>query len=237
MAGKKIKRPDGRKPDEIREISYELGVIKNADGSAKFKIGNTEAIAAVYGPRELHPRFLQDPNKGMLRCKYNLMSFSVSERKRPAPTRRDTELSLVIANALSQCVFLEKYPKLVIDVFVEVPQADAGTRCAGICAASLALADAGIEMKELAGSISAGAIGDLIVLDLTKEEEDWPKGATDIPITYLPRQKLITGLQLDGDISFADFKKALKMAMEKCKDLVKKQEEVLKARYKGSDEE
>lgn len=232
---KAVKRPDGRKIDEIRKVSCKVGVVKNADGSAEFIIGNTTAIAAVYGPRELYPKFKQDPSRALLRCKYNLMSFSVSDRKRPAPSRRDIELGLVIKNALSQLIFLEKYPKLAIDVFIEISQADAGTRCAGICAASLALADAGIQMRELAGSIAAGALGDLVVLDLTKEEEDYSEGATDLPITYLPKQGLITSLQLDGDISFAGFKKALKMGINKCKELVKMQEEALKINYLKGD--
>ena len=71
------KRSDGRKFDEPRKISAKVGVIKNADGSAYFKIGNTEAYAAVYGPRNLYPRFLQNPTTGILRCNYNMMPFSV----------------------------------------------------------------------------------------------------------------------------------------------------------------
>ena len=70
------KRLDGRKPDELRPIIAKAGVIERADGSAYFKIGNTAAYAAVYGPRELHPKFLQDPKKGLLRCTYSMMPFS-----------------------------------------------------------------------------------------------------------------------------------------------------------------
>lgn len=51
------KRVDGRKFDETRPVEAEVGVVKRADGSARFKIGQTEAWAAVYGPRELVPRF------------------------------------------------------------------------------------------------------------------------------------------------------------------------------------
>ena len=71
-------RLDGRKFDETRKIEAKVGVIPSADGSAYFKIGNTWAYAAVYGPRNLHPRFLQDPSKGILRCNYNMMPFSSS---------------------------------------------------------------------------------------------------------------------------------------------------------------
>src|SRR3989344_9408390 len=130
------KRNDGRKFDETREIKAEVGVIKNANGSAKFQIGKTIAVAAVYGPRNLYPKFLQNPEKGMLRCNYNMLSFSVDERIRPGPSRRRKEISLVTENALMPAVNLDEFPNSVVDVFVEIVQADAGTRCAGICAAS-----------------------------------------------------------------------------------------------------
>ncbi|MBD3312529.1 exosome complex exonuclease Rrp41 [archaeon] len=233
MAKTKNKRPDGRKPSEMRKIEMEAGVIPNAVGSARFKIGDTEAIVGVYGPRELHPRKIRLADQGLLQCNYDLMSFSVSDRKRPGPSRRDRELSLVSSNALSNLVFLDKYPTQVIDVFIQIPQADAGTRCAGICAASLALADAGIPMKGLAGSISAGAIGDTVVLDLTKEEEDWADGATDIPLTYSPKTGFITHLQLDGEISKKNLFKAIDMGVKAAEKIVDMQEKTLKEKYKG----
>jgi len=226
-------RPDGRKEDEMRKISMEVGVIPNANGSAKFKIGKTIAIAGVYGPRELHPRRLRLADTGLLRCNYDLMSFSVSDRKRPGPGRRDKELSLVSSNALTSVVFLDKYDMQVIDVFIQIPQADAGTRCAGICAASLALADAGIPMRGMAGSISVGAIGKTVVVDLTKEEEDWAEGATDVPLTYCPKTGTITHLQLDGEITKKDLFKAIDMGVKSAEELVEMQEKVLKEKYDG----
>ena len=87
------KRVDGRKFDEPREMEAKVGIIKNADGSAMFRFGDTLAIAAVYGPKPLHPQHLQNPRRGILRCNYNMISFSVPERKRPGPSRRETEIS------------------------------------------------------------------------------------------------------------------------------------------------
>ena len=89
-----FKRNDGRKPDEVRKpIFAKVGVIPNADGSAMFQSGKTIAIAAVYGPKELHPRNQRDPETGTLRCNYNMLSFSVTDRIRPGPSRRSTEIS------------------------------------------------------------------------------------------------------------------------------------------------
>ena len=87
------KRLDGRKMNETRPIEAKAGVIKKADGSAYFKIGKTWAYAAVYGPKELHPRFLQNPNTGIIRFSYIMMPFSgMGERIRPGPNRRAKEI-------------------------------------------------------------------------------------------------------------------------------------------------
>ncbi len=83
------KRLDGRAFDETRPIEAKAGVIKNADGSAYFRIGKTWAYAAVYGPRNMFPKFLADPTKGTLRVKYNMMPFSSGgDRVRPGTNRR-----------------------------------------------------------------------------------------------------------------------------------------------------
>ena len=227
------KRNDGRKFEEMREMSAEVGVIKNAKGSAKFQIGKTIAIAAVYGPRNLHPKFLQNPERGIIRCNYNMLSFSVDERIRPGPSRRSKEISLVTERALAPALELEGFPNAVVDVFVEIIQADAGTRCAGICAASMALADAGIPMKDLVSAISVGKVGDKIVVDLDKFEEDFEEGATDMPIAMLPRNGEISLLQLDGEVEPKEVKEALEMGKKACDEIYKIQKEALKARYKN----
>ena len=74
---KTFKRHDGRKNDELREMKAKVGVVPNADGSAMFSFGDTVAIAAVSGPKEFNPRNKRDPEKGTLRCNYNMVSFSV----------------------------------------------------------------------------------------------------------------------------------------------------------------
>ncbi|VVB54640.1 Exosome complex component Rrp41 [uncultured archaeon] len=158
-------RLDGRKVDELRPISMKVGVLKRADGSAFVEWGNNKVLAAVYGPRTLHPRFLQDNTKAVVRYIYNMAPFSVDDRKKPGPDRRSVEIGKISAEALENVVMTEDYPNAVIDVFVEVLQADAGTRCVGLTAASLALADAGIPMKDLVAACAAGKAGDEVVLD------------------------------------------------------------------------
>lgn len=224
------KRPDGRKFDETREIKAEIGVIKNADGSALFGFGDTIAIAAVYGPKQLHPQHLQNPQKGVLRCTYDMLSFSVPERKKPGPSRRSMEISKIIEWALSSIVDLENFPNTVIDVFITVTSADASTRIAGINAAAMALAQAGVPMKEMISAISIGKIDKQLVVDLCKEEEDYKEGegATDIPIAFLSRSQAIALLQLDGEIRPEELKKAIELGKEVCKKIFEIQKKVLK---------
>ncbi len=225
-----LERPDGRKIDEMRKIQAKAGVIEKANGSGYFRIGNTIALAAVYGPKAVHPKHLENPERGILRTYYSMYSFSVPERKRPGPDRRAIEIGLVMKNALKPVILLEEYPRTMIDVYVNIIQADAGTRCAAISAASIALADAGIEMKDLVAAVAAGRIYDTVVLDLNKEEEDI-EGATDIPMAYSPRLKQFTLLQLDGKIPKEDLKKALELGRKGCEQIYKIQRKALKQKY------
>ena len=227
------KRDDGRKFDELRKIKAKVGVVKRADGSAMFQLGDTIAIASVYGPRELHPRFLQNPERGVLRCNYDMASFSVTERKKPGPNRRSTEISLVTEKALASVIDLDLFPNTVIDVFIEIIQANAGTRCAGISAAAMALAHAGIPMRDMVAAVSVGKVGDKIVLDLDKEEEDFEEGATDIPVAMTARKREITLLQLDGEVTKDELMEAIKMARKGCEEIYKIQVKTLKEIYKN----
>jgi len=226
-------RIDGRGFDETRPIEAKVGVINRADGSAMFRIGNTWAYAAVYGPRNLHPKFLQDPQKGILRCNYNMMPFSSSgERVRPGGSRRSKEISLVTEKSLLPVLDLEGYPNSVVDVFIELPQTEAGSRCAGICAASMALADAGLDMKDLVCAVSFGRVADKLLVDLDYSEESYPDGpVADIPIAMMPNSGKVTLLQMDGELPKEDLLKLLEKAKKVCMDIYEVQKNALKEKY------
>jgi exosome complex component RRP41 len=217
------KRFDGRKIDELRATSAKIGVVPNADGSAIFQQGDTIAIAAVYGPKILHPKNQQNPEKGVLRVHYNMLSFSVGERIKPGVSRRSQEISKVTEWALAPLVMLEELPGTVIDVHINILQANAGTRCAGINAAAMALAHAGVPMREMVSAVAVGLMGDTIVSDVTKEEEDYEedgeKAATDIPIAMLSNSGKITLLQLDGQLPAKRMKEVLELGKIACKKL------------------
>jgi len=200
-----------------------------------FSIGKTVAIAAVYGPRELHPKFMQDPKKGILRCHYNMMPFSGSgERVRPGPNRRAKEISMVTERAINPVLDLSEFPNSVVDVFIEFPQTDAGSRCAGICAASIALADAGVPMKDMVAAVSVGKVDDRLVVDLNYAEEAYELGpVADIPIAVIPSTGEITLLQMDGEISREELINAITQSKKAIDMIQKVQCGALKQKYAG----
>jgi exosome complex component RRP41 len=227
------KRLDGRGFEETREIEAKIGIVKRADGSAMFRMGKTVAYAAVYGPRDLYPKFLQNPEKGIMRCNYNMMPFSgQGERVRPGPSRRSREIGMVTEKALSSVVNLDEFKNAVVDVFIEFPQTDAGSRCTGICAAALALADAGITMKDLVAAVAVGKVGDRLAVDLSYEEEALKDpDTTDIPMAFVPSTGEIVLLQMDGIISKDELMEAIELGKNACKKLNEIQVAALKKKF------
>jgi len=232
------KRFDGRKFEETRPIEAKAGIIKRADGSAMFRIGKTVAYAAVYGPRNLYPKFKQNPKEGIVRVNYAMMPFSSKgDRVRPGPSRRSKEISFVTANALLPVLNLEEFPNAVVDVFIEFPQTDAGTRCAGICAASIALADAGIPMKDLVAAVAVGRVDEQVLVDLNYDEEAFDGKVMDIPMAVVQRTGEISLLQGDGEVEKEQLIKALKLGQETLKTIFEVQKKALKEKYQLEGEE
>ena len=235
LIDKKGLRVDGRKLDELRPIKLTVDAVNNADGSAYIEQGKNKIVAAVYGPRETHPRHLAEPDRAILRCRYHMAPFSVEERKSPAPSRREMELSKVIREALEPTIFLEQYPRTSIDLFIEVLQADGGTRCASVTAASLALADAGIPMRDLVVACASGKVDGKIVLDLNDIEDK--EGEADVPVSLMPNLDVITLLQMDGMLTPKEFEEALSLAIDGSNRIYALQKEALKAKYTAIEEE
>ncbi|HUU86898.1 MAG TPA: exosome complex exonuclease Rrp41 [Candidatus Glassbacteria bacterium] len=235
LLNKKGLRLDGRKLDELRSIKLEVGILPNADGSAYIEHGKNKIIAGVFGPREMHPKHLQRADRMVLRCRYHMAPFSVPERKSPAPSRRENELSKVIRDSLLPSLFVENYPRTGVDLYIEVLQADGGTRCASITAASLALADAGLPMRDIVVACATGKINGKIALDLMDTEDK--VGDADVPVAYMPNLNAITLLQMDGKLSTKEFEEAVKMAIEGCKKISNIQKEALQTKYKVINQE
>ncbi len=224
-------RHDGRRPEDLRPISMEIGVLANSDGSALVKYGRTHVLAAVYGPKEPIQKFVLLPDRAVLRVRYHMAPFSTSERKSPAPSRREIELSKVIREALEGIVLTKLFPRTSIDVFIEVLQADGGTRTAALTAASLALADAGIPMKALVGGVAVGKIEGVLVLDVDEIEDG--SGEADLPIAAAPDIGKIMLFQLNGVLTREELEQAIDMAMKAIRRIVDVEKEVLRSKFEG----
>ncbi|MBX7076597.1 MAG: exosome complex exonuclease Rrp41 [Methanobacteriaceae archaeon] len=222
-------RGDGRKFDELRPIKIEAGVLKRADGSAYVEVGGNKILASVYGPRSTYMRRFLRPNTGVIRVRYNMAPFSVDDRKRPGPDRRSIEISKIAEDALRPALLLESFPNSMVEVSIEVIEAEGGTRCAGITAAAVALADAGVPMKDIPVGCAAGKMNDQVVLDLSEVEDK--EGQADVPIVILPRTEEVTLLQADGNLTEDEFEQALNLAIDGCHQVAEYQREALKSRY------
>ncbi len=228
------RRLDGRELHELRPITMRTSVLDRADGSCYLTWGNNKIICAVYGPREIHPKHLAKPDRAIIRVEYRLATFSVNERKSPAPRRREYELSKILKESLNSVVFLEKFPNGTIDVYISVLDADGGTRCAALTAASLALADAGIPMKGFVTGCAVGKIADRMVVDLSDVEDK--EGQGDMPVAMIYNTGEITLLQCDGKFTTNDVKEGLKLAKEAIHDVYQMQRKAVIAKYSKIEE-
>ena len=126
MAGLEILSPeglrlDGRRPHELRKIVCRMGVFKQADGSAYIEMGNTKALATVYGPHEVTNKSKILHDRVLLNCQFSMATFSTGERKkRPKGDRRSTETSMLIRRTFEAAILTQLYPRSQIDIYVQV---------------------------------------------------------------------------------------------------------------------
>lgn len=231
------KRLDGRAMDEVRPVRIEAGIVHEADGSAYIEWGGNKILCGVYGPRECIPRFLASPYKALIKCRYMMSPFaSLEEHGRAGPSRRSNELSKVIREVFENLIIAEKFPNTQIDIYMDVLQASGGTRTASITAASVALANAGIPMKDMAAAISGGKADGELLLDLGKEEDNL--GQSDVPLALSHRDKNILLLQMDGLLTKDEIEKIITMSEKAEENLHSIQADALKRHYetKGKEE-
>src|ERR1043166_7370250 len=183
-----MERPDGRMPNEIRPISFELDIAPNASGSVLVAMGNTRVICGVM-IEETVPRWMKEQGVtgGWLTAEYSMLPYSTNTRKPRDVTKgrvdgRSTEIQRLIGRSLRAVVDLEKLGPRTIWVDCDVLQADGGTRTAAITGASLALAIACRKfvrekkldvppMQKLVAAVSAGILDGQAIVDLNYQED------------------------------------------------------------------
>jgi exosome complex component RRP41 len=224
------KRLDGRSPEDIRNLRIEAGVLGEADGSAFVHWGGNKIICGVYGPRECIPRHDINPYRAVIKCRYMMSPFaSLEEHSRSGPSRRSTELSKVIREVFENLIMAEKFPNTQIDIYIDVLQAEGGTRTASITAAAVALANAGIPMKDMVSAVAVGKAGNVLLTDLGKAEDNF--GQSDMPLAISARDKKILLVQMDGLLTRDEIAAMLGMAERGCEQLHGRQADALKRFY------
>lgn len=230
------KRVDGRKADELRDVKIVARVLNDADGSAYIEWGKNKILAGVYGPSECIPRHDQSLYRSIVKCRYNMAPFSgAEEHGRSGPNRRSKELSKVIKEAFENVIISENFPKTQIEIFVEVLQSDGGTRCAAVTAAAVALADAGIPMKDMIAAVAVCKIDGKMAVDPGKEEDNF--GESDMPIAFSPRTGDILLFQMDGLLTQEELAQGVAMAKSASDKIRQIQVDAIKKVYEEPKEE
>ncbi len=229
------KRLDGRMPDELRPIRIMTNVIKNADGSAYIEWGDNKIICGVYGPKEALPKHTGNPERAVVKCRYQMAPFSsLEDHGRTGPNRRAHEISKVTKEVFENAILLEQFPGNAIEIYIEVLQSDGGTRAAGITCAAVALATSGIPMRDVPFAVSVGKVGNTLILDMNKIEDNYSDA--DVPICISPRTGEILLLQMDGNITREEFSTIVAMIKKAGEKIGKIQRDALKAPYEAISE-
>lgn len=207
-------RLDGRRPNDLRRMKAELGVFEGCDGSARVEHGNTKALAVVYGPHEpTRGGALHDRCK--ITCEYSTATFSTMERKfRSKGDRKSSEVEEMISRTFEEAIMTHLYPRSEVNIFVQILQADGGEMVAVVNAATLALIDAGIAMKDYVVACSAGCIDGTNVLDVNHLEAT-ARGPV-LTIAVLPKSAKIALSMMDGRIHMDQFKPLLEVVTTGC---------------------
>ena len=179
-------RPDGRAPDELRPVTWELGFQEWAAGSVLFSMGRTRVLVAA-SVSEDAPRWVKGTGKGWVTGEYSMLPASTNERSsrevnRGRPGGRTQEIQRLIGRSLRSVTDLSRLGERTITVDCDVLQADAGTRTASITGGYIALAMAlrGLEgdgripgdlLTNSVAAVSVGIVDGEARLDLCYDED------------------------------------------------------------------
>src|SRR6266536_4528339 len=174
-------RSDGRGPNDLRPVSFQLGVQKWAEGSCLVRFGDTQVLCAATIADRVPPH-LRGKGTGWVTAEYSMLPRATAERTDRESVKgrlggRIHEIQRLIGRSLRGVVDLAKLGERTITVDCDVLQADGGTRCASITGGYIALAAAliGANMVRMlvqkVAAVSVGVIGGIAMLDLDYSED------------------------------------------------------------------
>ncbi|KAM9461063.1 exosome complex component MTR3 [Clarias gariepinus] len=219
-------RQGARGDGDVRPVFARCGLVSQAKGSAYVEAGNTKIICSVYGPRETERKDETDMKSGRLVCDFRLAPFSSPKRGAWIQGAEERDLSAALAESLNPGVCLHRYPRAQVDVNVVVLENDGSVLAHAVTCASMALADAGIEMYDTVLGCALRQDGERRLVDPElAEEQDSARGNHDgedqgrVTVALLPNLNQISGLQADGEMREDTLTAAVRTCVEGCHKL------------------
>lgn len=233
---------NGRSNSALREVSFELGVNKHAEGSCLVKWGNTHVMCTATVEEKVPPH-LRGKHQGWVTAEYGMLPRSTGERMDREAKRgqsgRTQEIQRLIGRSLRAAVDMVELGERTIVVDCDVIQADGGTRCASITGGFLALYMAlkklhdkrfisSLPITEFVAAVSAGInkSGELL-LDLDYDEDS--NTSTDANFVINSKSGIIEiqGTAEDKPFSAEEFVGLLELAQNGVKELIRLQQKAL----------
>ncbi len=235
-----MKRPDGRKPNQLRKIRVTKNYMKNAEGSCLIEFGQTKVICTA-SVEEGVPPFLKGSGKGWVTAEYGMLPRSCTARiRREKTSGRTEEIQRLVGRSLRCVVGMEKLGERTIRIDCDVLQGDGGTRTASITGGFIALADAiqwmhqqkmidTVPIKDFIAAISVGIYQGANVLDLNYIEDS--KADVDMNVVMVGRGEFveIQGTGEGGTFSETQMHALLGLARRGIKELLNLQKKNLPA--------
>ena len=236
-------RPNQRKPNQLRPISFERQFTKHAEGSVLTSFGDTKVLCTA-SISEGVPRFLKDSGQGWLTAEYGMLPRSTHSRMDREAARgkqkgRTVEIQRLIGRSLRAALDLEVLGEFTINLDCDVLQADGGTRTAAISGACVALVDAlntlqregalkTDPLKYMVGAISVGIHRGQPILDLEYVEDCDAETDMNVVMTNNGGFVEIQGTAEGEPFSADEFVAMQQLAVEGIKEVFALQQEALK---------
>ncbi|MDA7701785.1 ribonuclease PH [Gammaproteobacteria bacterium] len=233
-----MERSNDRKPNELREISFEPNINIHAEGSVLVSFGNTKVICTATIENSV-PRWLRGSDEGWVTAEYGMLPRSTNERMgreaaRGKQSGRTQEIQRLIGRSLRQAVNLKYIKGKTINIDCDVIQADGGTRTASITGGCVALFmalknhhDDHRAIKSHIAAVSLGILNGQVALDLDYKEDS--SAETDLNLVMTEGLELIEiqGTGEEAPFTRDELNDMLEVGSAAIADLIEKQKACL----------
>mmetsp|Transcript_20010 Transcript_20010/g.49023 ORF Transcript_20010/g.49023 Transcript_20010/m.49023 type:complete len:291 (+) Transcript_20010:183-1055(+) len=208
------KRSGDRKQYQLRPPFMRVGAVSQATGSAYVETDGVKVICGVYGPTSNARAAFSD--KGSFSCAFEFAPFACAHRRTRDDEREEKAISILLQEAVTVSIQLDKFPKSLLTASVVVLEAGTGYLGATITCISLALADSGVELYDLVASTSVGLIGPSMFVDPSEDEQERDDFSGSVLLACMPSLRQITYINQDGRIDAKLAQDMVQLCSEGC---------------------